>query len=102
MTRRIKERIFDPAKPLIARREFTANGRLYSPGDSFEWQDKSLSVRRVYILYSANFVDHPDDAAEALAKEVTKASESVAPSSTPAIEPKPETVPSTPVKKVTK
>jgi len=102
MTRRIKERIFDPAKPLIARREFTANGRLYSPGDSFEWQDKSLSVRRVYILYSANFVDHPDDAAEAPVKEAVIASEPTAQIVSPVAEPKREITPSNPVKKATK
>ena len=85
MTRRIKERIFDPAKPLIARREFTANGRLYSPGDSFEWQDKSISVRRVYILYSANFVDHPDAPQEA-SKELPQETPQETPKETPPVE----------------
>lgn len=63
MARRVAERVFDKTKPLVARREFTANGRYYKVGDTFEWENKSISLRKVATMFSAGHIDHPKEIA---------------------------------------
>ena len=62
MTRRLVERTFDPKKPLVARRDFVAAGRTFSPGDAFDWKRMAVAQRRVSQMFEANLVGHPDDA----------------------------------------
>lgn len=56
---RLIERIFDPAKPLVARRFFVAAGRHFNPGDAFDWRRMSVDQRRVRLLFDAGKLDHP-------------------------------------------
>jgi hypothetical protein len=57
---RLIERIFDPRRPLIARRFFVAAGRHYNPGDAFDWRRMAVDQRRVKLLFDAGKLMHPD------------------------------------------
>jgi len=61
MARRLVERTFDPKKPLVARRSFTASGRRFSVGDAFDWKHMAVARRRVNQMFEANLVGHPED-----------------------------------------
>lgn len=61
MARRLVERTFDPKKPLVARRSFTASGRHFSVGDAFDWKHMAVAQRRVLQMFEANLVGHPED-----------------------------------------
>jgi hypothetical protein len=61
MARRLVERTFDPKKPLVARRSFTASGRHFGVGDAFDWKHMAVAQRRVLQMFEANLVGHPDD-----------------------------------------
>jgi hypothetical protein len=61
MARRLVERTFDPKKPLVARRSFTASGRRFSVGDAFDWKHMAVAQRRVNQMFEANLVGHPED-----------------------------------------
>lgn len=64
MARPIPERTFDPTKPLIAVKEFTAGGRRFKAGDSFNWKQMSVSQRKVLNMFGVRLVDHPKPAVE--------------------------------------
>lgn len=50
---------FDPSRPLVARRPFSAGGRNYANGDPFDWRRMAVSLRRVRQLFDAGYVRHP-------------------------------------------
>ena len=56
----VPERVFDPAKPLVARRFFVAAGRHFNPGDVFDWKRSSVDQRRVRLLFDAGKIMHPE------------------------------------------
>lgn len=92
MARRIKDRVFNPAQPLIARRKFTANGRVYEPGQPFAWKDKAIPVRRVATLFSANLVDHEAEKKEEVSSTPVVPKKEVEPAKAaePAVKPEPK------------
>jgi len=57
---RIPERKFDPARPVFARKYFTANGRKYVPGTPLDWRSASISQRRVAQMFDAGKLIHND------------------------------------------
>jgi len=57
---RIPERKFDPARPVFARKYFTANGRKYAPGAPLDWRSASISQRRVAQMFDAGKLIHND------------------------------------------
>jgi len=57
---RIPERKFDPARPVFARKYFTANGRKYAPGTPLDWRSASISQRRVAQMFDAGKLIHND------------------------------------------
>lgn len=65
MARPIPERTFDTTKPLIATKEFTAGGRRFKVGDSFNWKKMSVSQRKAQNLFGVRLVDHPKPVVEA-------------------------------------
>lgn len=62
MTRHMNEVPFDPRKPLFARKDFRANGRLVNKGDEFQWRGKAIALRKVRQLYDIRMVVHADSA----------------------------------------
>lgn len=58
---RIPERKFDPARPVVARKYFTANGRKYVPGAQLDWRSASISQRRVMQMFDAGKLKHDDE-----------------------------------------
>ncbi len=56
----VPERVFDPTKPLVARRFFVAAGRHFNPGDVFDWKRSSVDQRRVRLLFDAGKIMHPE------------------------------------------
>ena len=58
---RIPERKFDPARPVFARKYFTANGRKYAPGAPLDWRSASISQRRVAQMFDAGKLKHDDE-----------------------------------------
>jgi hypothetical protein len=60
---RYPERIFDPNRPVIARRFFVAAGRHYQPGDAFDWTHLAVAQRRVRQLFDNGKLMHPDEPA---------------------------------------
>ena len=57
---RIPERKFDPARPVVARKYFTANGRKYAPSALFDWRKDAISQRRVAQMFDAGKLIHND------------------------------------------
>jgi len=57
---RIPERKFDPSRPVVARKYFTANGRKYAPGAPLDWRSASISQRRVAQMFDAGKLIHND------------------------------------------
>jgi hypothetical protein len=57
---RIPERKFDPSRPVVARKYFTANGRKYAPGAPLDWRSASISQRRVMQMFDAGKLIHND------------------------------------------
>lgn len=55
---RIPERTFDPAKPLFARKAFTAAGRKFTPGAAFDWHHMAVAQRRVRQMFEAGMLMH--------------------------------------------
>jgi hypothetical protein len=74
----LPERVFDPTRPVVARRFFVAAGRHFNPGDVFDWKRSSVDQRRVRLLFDAGKIMHPEPTLTASAK--------------PAATPKPEPV----------
>lgn len=73
MARRIVERVFNPKQPLLVRRAFSAAGRTFQQGDSFDWKRMSISTRRVALMFDSGHLYHADDSeavAEAVVEEV--------------------------------
>jgi len=69
----VPERVFDPTKPVVARRFFVAAGRHFNPGDAFDWKRSSVDQRRVRLLFDAGKIMHPEGAAiEAAPKKVVE------------------------------
>jgi len=68
---RIPERKFDPARPVFARKYFTANGRKYAPGAPLDWRSASISQRRVMQMFDAGKLKHDDITPERIKPEVT-------------------------------
>lgn len=58
MSRRIHIQEFDPSRPLVARKKFTANGRTFRPQDEFPWQRMAVARRRARQMFDAGFVRH--------------------------------------------
>jgi len=56
----VPERVFDPTKPVVARRFFVAAGRHFNPGDVFDWKRSSVDQRRVRLLFDAGKIMHPE------------------------------------------
>jgi len=54
----VPERVFDPTKPVVARRFFVAAGRHFNPGDAFDWKRSSVDQRRVRLLFDAGKIMH--------------------------------------------
>jgi N-acetyl-anhydromuramyl-L-alanine amidase AmpD len=55
---RLVQREFDPARPVCARKYFTAAGRKYVPGDAFDWRKLAVSQRRVLQMFDAGKLMH--------------------------------------------
>ena len=69
---RIPERKFDPSRPVVARKYFTANGRKYVPGAPLDWRSASISQRRVAQMFDAGKLKHDDEVTpERISEEVT-------------------------------
>jgi hypothetical protein len=66
---RIPERKFDPARPVFARKYFTANGRKYAPGAPLDWRSASISQRRVMQMFDAGKLKHDDEVTPERIKE---------------------------------
>ena len=58
---RIPERKFDPARPVFARKYFTANGHRYEPGMRFPWASTGVSQRRAMQMFEAGTLTHSAD-----------------------------------------
>lgn len=58
MSRRIHIQEFDPSRPLVARKKFTANGRTFKPQDEFPWQRMAVALRRARQMFDAGLVRH--------------------------------------------
>jgi len=58
MARPIKERVFDPSKPLFAVRSFTANGHTFEKGKPFAWRRLAIDQRRVRQMFDARKIEH--------------------------------------------
>ena len=55
---RIPQRTFDAEKPLFARKSFTASGRKFVPGSSFDWRHMAVAQRRVRQMFEAGMLMH--------------------------------------------
>ena len=58
MTRLI-ERSFDPGRPVIVRKSFTANGRKLGVGNVWNWKQTAVNQRRVKQLFDMGNLLHP-------------------------------------------
>ena len=72
---RLIQREFDPARPVYARKYFTAAGRKFVPGDLFDWRKLAVSQRRALQMFDAGKLMHKaeqqkEDAIEALNQSV--------------------------------
>ena len=52
---------FDPARPTMVRRKFTAQGRRFEKGAEFPWRKLMITPRRARQMYDAGFLFHPGD-----------------------------------------
>jgi hypothetical protein len=69
---RLIEREFDPARPVYARKYFTAAGRKYVPGDLFDWSRLAVSQRRALQMFDAGKLAHKtEDTPERIKEEYT-------------------------------
>lgn len=59
MARRIEFPTFDPAKPVVARKRFTANGHRFEPGKPFPWQRMAIDTRKAQKLFDTGYIRHP-------------------------------------------
>lgn len=55
---RLIQREFDPARPVYARKYFTAAGRKFVPGDLFDWRKMAVSQRRALQMFDAGKLMH--------------------------------------------
>lgn len=62
-------RVFDEHKPVIARHEFQAAGRMFRPGEVFDWRRLAITSRRVGQMYEAGKLSHEGDTEIALVAE---------------------------------
>ena len=83
MARLIADRVFNPKQPLLVRRAFSAAGRTFQQGDSFDWTRLAISTRRVSLMFEAGQLYHADDS-EAVAEAVVEVV--VTQEETPAVE----------------
>lgn len=60
MARHTMERIFEPNKTIVARRNFIAAGRHYQPGMLFDWRRLSVAPRRVWQMFEAGLIINGD------------------------------------------
>ena len=51
---------FNPSLPVVARKEFSANGRRYAPGDKFDWERAAVDKRRVGQMFAAGKLKHSE------------------------------------------
>lgn len=58
---RYARQIFDPTRPLFARKGFVANGRALEPGAAFTWKRMAVSLRKVSTLFSNGYLMHVDE-----------------------------------------
>lgn len=57
---RIPERKFDPARPVLARKYFIANGHKFIPGAELDWRKMGIAQRRVMQMFDAGKITHND------------------------------------------
>lgn len=57
---RIPERKFDPARPVYARKTFTANGRKLTPGTELDWKKLAVDQRRVRNMFDTGYIGHDE------------------------------------------
>jgi hypothetical protein len=70
MARLIADKVFNPKQPLLVRRAFSAAGRTFQQGDSFDWTRLAISTRRVSLMFEAGQLYHADDAKKVVTETV--------------------------------
>lgn len=65
MARLVSRAPFDPSKPVIVKRPFTANGRPYAVGDVFPWRQQAIAQRKALQLYDSGRLMHAAEEPEA-------------------------------------
>ena len=53
------KQVFDPTKPLVARKTFKANGHIFKADTPFDWQRMALSQRKVGVFFDSGYLMHP-------------------------------------------
>ena len=56
---KFSQQVFDPAKPMVARKTFKSNGHLIKANAPFDWRQMAISQRKAKILFETGYLMHP-------------------------------------------
>jgi len=62
--------IFNPSRPLFARKTFVANGHTLEPDAPFMWKRMAVSQRKVSTLFANGYLKHAEETDETEAKTI--------------------------------
>lgn len=57
---RYSPQMFNKNLPVYVRKSFSGNGRMWLPGQRFDWQHYAISVQRVRQLFRSSYLKHEE------------------------------------------